>query len=316
MKTYQRIPESAVALIDLGQKARLGAAALGATSGLLHHTATTIGTDLYAVIGDPAAAAASPARLGKLGFYRNVVSAGASARNALDGAMNAGREHARIAAGTLKGSLGWTWNDRWRDAGFTRSILAIPKDAVPALMEMRAYLLRNPGSESTDLQVTAAHTDAMIAAIHTAQHNDAVASAARLEAAQDRDGALAALRRRLIGLRGELKDLLDPESADWYQFGLRRPIDGRLPDPIDELTLSTSGPGTIIARWDESSRVLNYRVAWKPATPTGTVTEIGLVNDPIAVITGLPGGTAITVIVTARNQSGETLPATADAVVS
>jgi hypothetical protein len=58
-------------------------------------------------------------------------------------------------------------------------------------------------------------------------------------------------------------------------------------------------------------------VAWKlaGAAPEDPATQVGLFADLQAVITGLTSGTNITVIVTARNASGESAPVKVNVIV-
>ncbi len=54
------------------------------------------------------------------------------------------------------------------------------------------------------------------------------------------------------------------------------------------------------------SRAINYRVSWKPQVSSGDPTVVGLYGDGAATLSGLPSGTLIDVLVTARNNAGET----------
>jgi hypothetical protein len=124
------------------------------------------------------------------------------------------------------------------------------------------------------------------------------------------------LRMRIKGLRDELRCLLSPEDTRWYRFGFRRPVDGSTPDLIEALTLRPAGEGTILAEWRAARLADNYRVSWEVTDTDAEPTEVGLVSDPKAILTGLPVGESVTVTVTARNRTGESGPVRATIVLS
>jgi hypothetical protein len=98
---------------------------------------------------------------------------------------------------------------------------------------------------------------------------------------------------------------LSADDPRWYAFGFRRPVDARMPEQVEALDLRTAAVGEVIAEWPKADRAENYRVAWKVAGSDAELTEVGLVADPKAIITGVPPGATIVVMVTAHNAAGE-----------
>jgi hypothetical protein len=56
-------------------------------------------------------------------------------------------------------------------------------------------------------------------------------------------------------------------------------------------------------------------VSWTPQVSGGETTEVGLFADLAVMLSELPSGLTIVVSVTARNNAGETQPATVTVVV-
>jgi len=137
----------------------------------------------------------------------------------------------------------------------------------------------------------------------------------RIDLKAARDEALKELRQRLIGLRGELDQILEDDDGRWYDFGFYRPADGKQPSPVAGLVLTPGGAGIVLASWAASSLAVNYRVTWKPTSSSGEPTEVGLVGETQFALTSLPSGVPITIGVSARNDSGETAPTEAAIVV-
>jgi hypothetical protein len=131
----------------------------------------------------------------------------------------------------------------------------------------------------------------------------------------DRDQKLRRLRRRLSSLRNELSDLLSPEDGRWYEFGFRRPADGKIPAPVAEVSLVAGAAGQVLVTWPASSHAENYRVQWEVLDAGGEPIVAGLTAETQFALTDLPSGATIVVGVTARNRSGETAPAQAQMVV-
>lgn len=303
-------------IVTQATTAKSGAETLGALINLKASDAEAIGGDLYAFAGRPADPTATPpvaAIAGKQPLYVEARVAHAQARAARTAAQEAGLKFAAQAVDTLKGVLGRRWNSQWAGVGFTDGSIAIPSDPLPTLTLLEAHYRTHAEHETAALDLTAVKAELAKQAIVTAR---AAANAARREeglAKQARDAAFAKLRMRISLLREELGGLLDDDDPHWYDFGFRRPVDGQTPDLVDSLTLRLGAPGEVVAEWSRARLADNYRVSWKlaDAAPEVEPTQVGLFADQQAIITGLPSGVTITVIVTARNGSGESGKVTA-----
>jgi hypothetical protein len=60
----------------------------------------------------------------------------------------------------------------------------------------------------------------------------------------------------------------------------------------------------------------SYRVLRQVQTLDVSPVELGLFNEPMTIISGMPSGKTVVVSVSARNEAGETLPATASLLVA
>jgi len=228
----------------------------------------------------------------------------------------AGRKFNERAIDHLKSYLGRRWNVRWHGASFTSGSLALPKDPLSLLLELRAYLSLNPEQEVASTGVTAAQADALAAAINQTIYDELMAGAARGEARKARDAAFKRLRERLVGLRAELLQLLDSDDMRWRTFGFARPIDRRKPKPVSDVTLRPgSMPGEVIVEWAAAVGAENYRVLRQVDTVDPEPVEVGIYADGLVIIQDLPGGKTVIVSVTARNPAGETQAVRASLVI-
>ena len=301
--TYTTIVPAAVdAVISLGSKMLTGAQTVGDAINLEQNTAPKIAVDLYDLSGDPA----TPLVPGKQAKHAAQKLAVKAANDAARAAAHNGREYCRLAIGVLKPVLGNRWTTLWNAAGFVAPSLAVPRDPVPMLIRFREYFNANAAREVVALNVTAARAQLRVTEIQQAHVALANARNLKIDLKAARDASLAKLRKRLIGLRSELEQLLEDDDGRWYDFGFFRPADRQQPAPVTGLVLTPAGAGTVIASWSPSSNATNYRVSWKPTSSSGEPTEVGLFADPQAVISGLPTGVPLTIAVSARNSAGET----------
>jgi hypothetical protein len=299
-------------VLNLAGIALVGATNFGAAIGLEHNDAANLATDYHDLVGNPA----TPLIPGKQTKLDAQIVAAVAATTARHVAIDEGREFCRLVIGILKPVLGSRWNTAWNAAGFTQPSLALPRNPAAMLAQFRGYFAANPARENAALNVTAARAQTLADAISTAIAAQGNAKTLRGQLRLERDGSFKQLRKRLSGLRAELAQLLSPTDQRWYQFGFQRPADGRVPEPVTELTLSTYGPGAISATWALSSLADNYRVSWRLASSSEAPTEVGLFTDRQCLISGLPSGQQVIVLVRARNNSGETEPTEAAIMVS
>ena len=297
-----KVPMGMIPLINLGRTAHAGAVSIGGPTGLEQNTAAKIAIDLYDVIGDPA----TPLIAGKKARYDAQVVALKDAYAAKREAIKDGREFCRLAINLLRPVLGNDWNTAWQAAGFHQPSLALPRQPAAMLSAFREYFSAHAAHENAAAGITAANATAKAAAVDAAILAVAAAKTLRVQRKAERDEALKALHDRLSGLRGELDQLLEDDDGRWYQFGFRRPADGKLPGPVTGLVLTPGTAGMVLVNWTPSSLASNYRVTWKPTSGSGPATEAGLFPGTSCVLTELPSAVPITVAVSARNEAGET----------
>ena len=311
--TTRIIPKNLPGLLSLGTEALAGVTNLGVTLSVAQNTAPRIATDHYDLFGEPGE---NPTNRGKQAAFnakRDLVRAARGARRA---AVFAGRRFCAQAVDLFKGHLGRSWNSAWTAAGFTRFSIAVSTADVPTvLMEVRNYLRENPGRENAPLNITAVVADTHLAAVGAADVALNSAISTRKIAAQQRDLAVKKLRGRLSGLREELGRLMADTDQRWYEFGFSCPVDSKMPSPVTGLVVTPGLPGQVLVQHAASARAINYRVSWKVQNASGDPTVVGLFADLAVTLSGLPSGTTIVVSVTARNDAGETQPASVTIVV-
>ena len=312
MKSKNTIPKGLDDVLRLGDKAVTGALARGAAIPLVINTAPLLRATFYDLAGDPA----TPHIPGKQAQYAAHLTVVANAYAAGRVAVDAGRKFCQLAVSILKPVLGNQWNAQWIAAGFTAPSLEVPRDPVALLHFLRAYFNANPGREVTALEVSAATAQFRLTVIEQSKLAITQAIGLRATLKKARDAALAALRKRLSGLRAELDQLLEKTDGLWYAFGFHRPVDGRKPAPVKELNVEPVGPGAAHATWKPAALAGDYRVEWKIEGSSDPAVSAGLFADLQATLIGLPIGARIIISVTARNRSGETAPIEAAIVVA
>ncbi len=303
-KRINTLPSTIDDIISLGNKALTGAVAIGAGIPLTINTTTAIAANLHDLIGDPA----TPLVPGKQAKYTAQKTAVKDAYAGARAAKKAGRAFCMLAIDVLKPVLGGQWNTQWNAAGFYLPSLKVPANPTPILIRLREYFNANPAQEVAALNVNATTAQLRLAAIQSAELAVAQARDLLLSRKADRDASLSGLRKRLSGLRGELEQRVSAEDGRWYDFGFRRPADGSIPSPVTGIVITPAGSGQLVVTWEPSARAENYRVTWKPNSSSDPAIDAGLFTDPQAVLSSVPSSVTITVTVSARNSSGETLP--------
>jgi hypothetical protein len=312
-KRNNSIPQARQPLIDLGNEALEAALEIGATLPLAHNDAAKIKLDLHDVTGDPNAADPNPPR-GKYAVYLEKFAASVQATTAVNTAMQDGRDFCSNAVAALRPTYGKRWNNNWRNAGFAESLM-VPRNPVPLLFTLAEYFRLNPGHECAPTEVTSAQAKALLQSIANAQRTLSTAKVSRTDAKRQLDEALTALRQRLVGLRRELEVLLPDDDARWYKFGFIRPIDGHLPEPVSELTLTPGQPGEVRIIWPAAVRAESYRILWKLAGSSAEPTDTGLTRDRDVTLRDLPSGANVTVLIRAYNRFGESEAMEASVVI-
>ena len=298
------IPVNREELKTLAQRALAGLTATPLT--IAQNTAARLLGDYVDYMGDPA----TPGATGKQGAYNKKCGELTDAQTARREATADSRALCAKAIDVLKGHLGRTWNPRWVAAGFGGSSIAVKDlDVGGKLEELRNYFRDNPTREVASEEITAAACEASRTALVAAVHARDAAKGAFQAARDARDVSFKQLKARLSGLQEELGQILRDDDDRWANFGFPRPIDGPMPDRVKGVIVTPGLPGTVLAQWQQSPRALNYRVSWRLMTSGAEPVEVGLFTDLAANLTGLPSGAQIAVLVTARNNAGET-PAT------
>jgi hypothetical protein len=312
--TIRVIPITHDGLIALSTQCVTGATALGVELDLKTNNAASVSADHYDLVGAPGTDPATAGKRGQLNLKRQAAQAAQAVRR---NAINAGRTYNERALDHLKGYLGRSWNNRWVAAGFTAGSLQLPRDPKSLLLEFRAYFALNAAHESPSNGVTAAQANTVALAIDAAFLAEAQANTARDAAVEARDQSLERLRKRIVGLRGELEQVLEPDDIRWRTFGFARPIDRRIPKAVTGLTARQGTvAGEIIVEWPASSGAENYRVLRQVQAVDAEPIEVGLFTDRTVIINGLPSGKTVIVSVTARNPAGETLPTNSTILVA
>ena len=312
--THQRInsiPYPQTGLIILGRNAHAGALSIGAEVNLAQNTAPKIGLDLHDFIGDPA----TPLVPGKQALYAAQKVAVKEAYAARNVAITAGREFCRLAINLLRPVLGNQWNTAWQAAGFHLPSLALPSQPVALLGALRAYFGTHAAHENALAGITAAAAEAAADAIDAAILAVGMAKSLLVQRKAERDASLKKLRARLSGLRAELDQLLEDDDGRWELFGFRRPAGGSMPQAVPDLVLNPGGEGIVLVQWGLASQAESYRVSWRVAGDPTEPTELGLFTERQCALRGLPSGQNIVVLVTARNDSGESAPTEAAILV-
>jgi len=312
--TTTHVPQSNDDLVVLGHHCVAAASDLAAEVDLKQNTSPAIAANLYGFVGLPGTDPATAGKQGAFNQRRIEVTAAANLRRA---AVQQGRDFNAKAVDHLRTYLGRRWNPRWQSIGFTNGSIALPNVPMPLLLKLRAHLIANPAHELTAEDISATEANTLAIAINAAFNAETAAVAARNNARDARDLSAAKLRSRLVGLRSELEQLLADDDHRWRRFGFSRPIDRHIPAVITGLTLRPGGvAGEVIVEWQPSIGAESYRVLRLIQTLDASPLEVGLINEPVTIIGGLPSGKTVVVSVSARNEAGETLSTSASLLVA
>jgi hypothetical protein len=274
---------------------------LEAELGIHHNTSARLEQELIAALGDRVLA--SGGAQGALNEQRLVL---VDARKSRDEAVSEARSFCANGIDGLKARLGRRWNMRWQAAGFTQGSLAIPRDPIRVLIDLRSYYAANPGHEHADLGLTAVRADALLTVLNAARSAVNTGRSNRMEARRNRDEAMERLRRRLSALHAELRQLLPRDDHCWGLFGFRRPIDKGQPEPVEGLEVRPgSTPDELIVTWEPSPRAKSYRVTKQVEGVDPEPLDVSVVHDPMTLASGLPSDALVTIAVHARNRTGE-----------
>lgn len=240
--------------------------------------------------------------------YAHLNAEHAARRQELYAARAVAKSCCEQAIDTLKVHLGRRWNPQWTAAGFTNGSIALPNEHFAVLTALAAYFRLHPEREVAVLQVTAEHLEQVAQTLVAAEQAARRAHDEEVSAKQIRDAARTRLRRRIAGVRNELSFLLSPDDGRWYRFGFQRPVDGQIPEPVEDVAVHTIATDEAHVTWAPSARATSYRVSKQVVGRDPEPVEVGLVADPAAFVPDVPGEAETIILITARNRAGETRP--------
>ena len=200
--------------------------------------------------------------------------------------------------------LGSSFSAAWEPTGFPNQSTAIPgtlAERQELLTQLQAYFTANPTHEAASVNVTAARAGTLFTALSDARSatNQAIVVMGQKKAL--RDAAVSTLKKSMSGLIAELNLLLPADDPRWFAFGLVPPAGSDQCPPPENLILTASGPGTVLADWSDTPRAVRYRVFVQIVGVDPDFVLFDTVNDSDATLSGLTTGATIKVRVTAIN---------------
>lgn len=310
-----RIPQGYNELIELGEDSADGAETHGAAIGLNAVTATTIRTAIKDLAGEPAGPGGVPPATPGLKQLWGEAKANKTAKTALlRSAKSNGRYLARMCIRSLTPALGESWNSAWNAAGFTGGSLAVPDNPMVLLQQLRAYYGANPAKEDPDNQgiaCTAAACEAAAQAISDASEASNQSNTDAGNAHKNYQAGLDVLYTTLSFLLKELSIRLDPDDERWLAFGFEKPSDLGSPTIPENLVVTQGATGSkmLFADWDDGRNDESYRVTAKNhETGEELASMIVTESDATFTLSALAQGTLVDILITGRNDKGETQP--------
>ncbi len=303
MKT--EITYTPAALIYLADKASFGAALYTVAIGLHHNSQAKIQADRTAL---------HAARL-NLEQGRDLV---AERRAIIRDLVNQGREYLTLGRDILKPHLGSQHSDAWTVTGFADS-LRVPDNVInmTTVLEMFAdYLGDHPDREDANLNITAARGLELFNDLTAADNAFNTQKSAVEALTLTRDNAAAALRRRLVGLKDELSQLLGPLDPRWLEFGFNMPGAYESPEAPENLASQLITASSFALTWDAAPRADYYRVWKRVQGVDDDFVAIGSPVDADFTIQDLPANATIEIAVSAVNNGGESSRSTAITIVT
>jgi len=254
----------------------------------------------------------------KLEAARNAEStyqAGKAEKLTATGAQGAADENAKkfivTARDVLKPVLGASWSQAWEQTGFPGRSLAVPRtldERVELVKSLELYFARNAGHENEPLGVTSAEAHALHEAFSTRQ-SGSNSSRGELQGKRDeRDEAVADLRKQMRGLIAELTVLLDDDDGRWLDFGLTTPAANHLPEVPEGLVVSGAGSGHLLAAWAASPRAARYRIYKQVVGANEDFILAATVTETSVNLNTFTPTAHVRVKVAAVNDAGESLP--------
>ena len=293
------IPPGINDLLRLSNEALAAATALGASLPLLINTAGDIGSNRGNL-------------LQLEGSYQVTLGQLKGTRAALVTARANGAAFVRSARTWLEHTYGAQWSQDWRAVGYIHNSLALPRgdaNLVALLERMSLHLGSNASLEnpSAKVNVTAARATTLAAALTTALNTVNLRQQESVTNKSGRDTAKKALRKRLCGLAGELRQRLAGDDGRWRRFGLNLPSAPTVPAVPKNLTVNTHTPGEFFITCASARNATHYRFFIQRPGLDAEPVFVGNADEPMFHLTALTPGQAYLVFVSAANSGAESL---------
>jgi hypothetical protein len=286
-------------LIQLGESASTAGAKIGKEVGLVLNKPALITDDYEAADGTVSA-------------YQKAVANRVPLAVALASLLLATRTWCMRAKDTLKPFLGDRHSSLWRPTGFVTS-LRVPEDygALLALVDkLHKYLADHPDqtNDKPKVNVTPERADELHEGLKKAKGDLDEHDGFIRDRHGDQEKALAALRTRLQGLCGELKQLIDPNDPRWHRFGLNAPGEPKTPAQPEEVQVNSATPGQLLVSCGTVPFADRYRFFIQKAGTAGEPVAVGSSKNPLFLMEDLGVGGRYHVFVSAVNLAGNEGP--------
>jgi len=211
------------------------------------------------------------------------------------------------AMDVLRPHLGKRWTPAWFELGMPSGHLRIPKshdERMRIVANIEAHLRAHPEREVPAAGITASAAAALQEQMSSLEHqtNSTITRVRQLRADYQRQ--FKQLQRHLRLVRGALHEAFSADDPRWCAFGFHHPIDTRLPDVPEEVTLRQEGQ-VLLLQWQPAARATHYRVN---ALPPGETTPqfVRATTSQEMCLEAMASDVAL--VVTAVNAAGESRP--------
>jgi hypothetical protein len=203
--------------------------------------------------------------------------------------------------------LGNSWSTQWEPTGWPDQSTGVPatqQRRMNLCASLKIYFTNVPAHEVAAMGVTAAIAESHYQAVSDKRDALALMEQARTTARESRDAALQALRKRVRDLIGELTALLGPDDPRWHAFGLNRPSDPDVPEPVTALNLRLETTG-VMAIWPRAMRASRYRPFVQRVGVDEKFVAREAVHDSSVLLNSFSSGQTVRVYIVAANDAGE-----------
>lgn len=176
------------------------------------------------------------------------------------------------------------------------------------LKSLELYFAAHPAQEVTALDVTHQQAETLHDALSSAISAVNAAWSEQRDKKDARDAAASSLQDRLRKLYRELQQFLGDHDPRWLEFGFNVPADDSIPDVPEDLAVTPSTTGHLLARWSAAPRALRYHVFKQVASLDQDFVYALTVNDTTADMNTFTPGAHVKVRVISVNDAGESQP--------